>query len=488
MTVRLRDVVSFLDATLEVERFRDYAPNGLQVEGSLEVDTVVTGVSANLALFQKAAEIDADLIVVHHGLIWGSGLREVTGAMARRLGFLLSRGISLAAYHLPLDKHARLGNNVGLCDALGLGAEREAFGDVKGVALGMSGSWSAPLSRAEASSPGSAPAVCGGAQPSFVFPLRSRPGAQDRGVLRRRLRSDRGRRAARLRPLPHRRAGRARGRARARIADHPGRRRPPPHRGLRPDAGPRRAGHAFPRPRRTLYRRPFAPSDLEHPVSKPFRVLIADDMSAKAKEVLEPRSKIQVDVKTKLPPEELSSIIGDYQCLVVRSATKVTAEHHRGGDQATAHRPRRHRRRQHRRHRRLAPRHPGRERPERQLGHHRRARHQPAHVAGPADPPGDRLDEGAQVGEERLQGPRAHGQDPRRHRPGQHRPHRRRARPGPRDAVVAYDPFIGADAAARLGVELVPLDELYAQADFITIHTPLTSETEGLVDADAWGR
>jgi dinuclear metal center YbgI/SA1388 family protein len=169
MTVRLRDVVSFLDATLEVERFRDYAPNGLQVEGSLEVDTVVTGVSANLALFQKAAEIDADLIVVHHGLVWGSGLREVTGAMARRLGFLLSRGISLAGYHLPLDKHARLGNNVGLCDALGLGAEREAFGDVKGVALGMSGSWSAPLSRAEAiARVGSA--VCGGAQPSFVFP------------------------------------------------------------------------------------------------------------------------------------------------------------------------------------------------------------------------------------------------------------------------------------------------------------------------------
>ena len=69
MTVHLRDVVAYLDATLEIDRFRDYAPNGLQVEGAPEVDTVVTGVSANQALFDRAIELGADLIVVHHGLI-----------------------------------------------------------------------------------------------------------------------------------------------------------------------------------------------------------------------------------------------------------------------------------------------------------------------------------------------------------------------------------------------------------------------------------
>jgi dinuclear metal center YbgI/SA1388 family protein len=169
MTVRLRDVVAFLDATLEIDKFRDHTPNGLQVEGRQEVDTIVTGVSATLELFEKAADIGADLIVVHHGLIWGDGLRRIAGAGALRLKFLLEQGISLAAYHLPLDKHARLGNNVGLCDALGLTAPRGAFGDVRGVALGASGSWAAPISRAEALAR-IAQGVCGGAEPSFVFP------------------------------------------------------------------------------------------------------------------------------------------------------------------------------------------------------------------------------------------------------------------------------------------------------------------------------
>ncbi len=169
MTVRLRDVVSFLDATLEIDRFRDYGPNGLQVEGSQEVDTIVTGVSASMELFKRASEAGADLIVVHHGLIWGGGLASVTGTTARRLSYLLGNGISLAAYHLPLDKHARLGNNVGLADALGLAADRGEFGEVRGHTLGLSGAWAAPLSRAEAITRiGSG--VLGGADPQFVFP------------------------------------------------------------------------------------------------------------------------------------------------------------------------------------------------------------------------------------------------------------------------------------------------------------------------------
>ncbi len=168
MTVHLRDVVSFLDSTFEVDRFKDYAPNGLQVEGAPEIDTVVCAVSVNAAVIERALELGADLIVVHHGLIWGGGIPRVVGPMAQRLRLLLANGISLAAYHLPMDKHARLGNNVGLCDAIGLGLTREAFGDVKGVALGLAGAWAAPLTRAEAVARIGA-AVCGGPLP-FAFP------------------------------------------------------------------------------------------------------------------------------------------------------------------------------------------------------------------------------------------------------------------------------------------------------------------------------
>jgi len=169
MAAALHNVVSFLDTTLDIVRFRDYGPNGLQVEGRGEVSTVVTGVSATMELFEAAHAAGAELIVVHHGLIWGNGLRSITGNAARRVGFLLRHGISLAAYHLPLDCHAELGNNAGLCDALGLGAEREGFGEVRGHALGVAAGWHQPRSRDEAIAI-IADGVLGGRAPRFVFP------------------------------------------------------------------------------------------------------------------------------------------------------------------------------------------------------------------------------------------------------------------------------------------------------------------------------
>lgn len=169
MTVRLHEVVSFLDSTLEIGSFRDYGPNGLQVEGSPEVDRIVTAVSATAEVFDKAIAMQADLIVVHHGLIWGGGIDRVTGTTARRLSRLLSNSISLAAYHLPLDAHARLGNNVGLADAIALQAKRTYFGDVRGHKLGLCGTWAGGLSRDEAIARiGSG--VNGGNTPNFVFP------------------------------------------------------------------------------------------------------------------------------------------------------------------------------------------------------------------------------------------------------------------------------------------------------------------------------
>lgn len=150
MSVCLREVLSYLDTTLDIDRFRDYAPNGLQVEGALEIATVVTGVSASAALIERAISLDADLLIVHHGLIWGPGITRVDGPLARRLKLLLRHDISLAAYHLPLDKHTPLGNNVGLADAIGLIAERSWFGDVRGCALGLAGRWADPLPRDQA--------------------------------------------------------------------------------------------------------------------------------------------------------------------------------------------------------------------------------------------------------------------------------------------------------------------------------------------------
>lgn len=170
MTVRLQEVVSFLDSTLEIERFRDLCPNGLQVQGSAEVDRIVTAVSANAEVFERAIELEADLVVTHHGLIWGNGIERVTGNIAERLKLLLSHSVSLASYHLPLDAHSRLGNTVGLADAIALQANRRTFGEGLGQKMGLLGNWAAPISQQEAVAR-IASGVCHGHTPRFVFPF-----------------------------------------------------------------------------------------------------------------------------------------------------------------------------------------------------------------------------------------------------------------------------------------------------------------------------
>jgi NIF3 (NGG1p interacting factor 3) len=243
MSVPLRELLSYLDTELRSAAFRDYAPNGLQVEGRAEVARVITGVSASAALLEAAIERKAELVIVHHGLIWGGGIARVEGPMARRLKLLLANELSLAAYHLPLDAHARLGNNAGLADAIGLAAEeRSWFGDVRGHALGLAAGWASDvgdvrddgsLSLDEALARIGA-GVCAGAAPRFVFPFG--PRRVRRAVHRRRLRSAGGCRARWLRSVRHRRAGRARWRSRARAADHPRRRRSLRHGDFRADA------------------------------------------------------------------------------------------------------------------------------------------------------------------------------------------------------------------------------------------------------------
>jgi dinuclear metal center YbgI/SA1388 family protein len=134
------EVIAFLDELLEPERFDDYGPNGLQVPGRPEVATVVTGVSAHVELFERAAEAGADLVLVHHGLFWRGMPMEITAALHRRLAPLFAHGMALAAYHLPLDGHPEHGNNALLAEGLGCMSTRP-FAPHHGVPLGVAGTF-----------------------------------------------------------------------------------------------------------------------------------------------------------------------------------------------------------------------------------------------------------------------------------------------------------------------------------------------------------
>jgi len=131
----------YLDGLLEVSRFRDYCPNGLQVEGRGEIRRIVSGVTASLDLIQAAAADDADAILVHHGFFWKGDDPCLTGARRARIALLIAREVNLLAYHLPLDAHAEFGNNAQLGKRLGL-VETGRFADQE---VGMRGVLDAPL-------------------------------------------------------------------------------------------------------------------------------------------------------------------------------------------------------------------------------------------------------------------------------------------------------------------------------------------------------
>ncbi len=126
-----RDALSqAFDDLLQPAQFKDYGPNGLQVEGRAEVRRLVSGVTASRALIDAAIEAGADAVFVHHGLFWRGQDGRVTGWMKQRLARLLAHDISLFAYHLPLDAHPVLGNNAQLARVLGIALEEGVrFGD-----------------------------------------------------------------------------------------------------------------------------------------------------------------------------------------------------------------------------------------------------------------------------------------------------------------------------------------------------------------------
>jgi dinuclear metal center YbgI/SA1388 family protein len=130
-----------LDALLECAKFKDYGPNGLQVEGRPQIKRLLTGVTASLALIEEAIQCQADAILVHHGLFWRNQSGVVTGWMKKRLAQLLKHDINLYAYHLPLDAHPTLGNNAQLARTLGF-VPSGSFGEQN---LGMMGHAKTPL-------------------------------------------------------------------------------------------------------------------------------------------------------------------------------------------------------------------------------------------------------------------------------------------------------------------------------------------------------
>ena len=150
-TTTRQDLLHAFDALLQPARFKDYGPNGLQVEGKTQIRHIVSGVTASRALIEAAIEAQADAIFVHHGLFWRGQDGCVTGWMKQRLALLLAHDINLFAYHLPLDAHPELGNNAQLGLQLGLKAS-SYFGEQDLGFLGGridGGSFSSPLELAE---------------------------------------------------------------------------------------------------------------------------------------------------------------------------------------------------------------------------------------------------------------------------------------------------------------------------------------------------
>jgi dinuclear metal center YbgI/SA1388 family protein len=139
-TTSLIDLVTYLDAYLEAGVGQDYCPNGLQVEGRPEIRKLAAGVSACEELFIRARQAGADGVIVHHGLFWQGQSGALTGVQYRRVAELIRSEMSLLAYHLPLDRHAVVGNNAVAARAFGL-SEIEPFGDYEGQSIGFRGTF-----------------------------------------------------------------------------------------------------------------------------------------------------------------------------------------------------------------------------------------------------------------------------------------------------------------------------------------------------------
>lgn len=127
------ELVNYCNGLLAIDNFKDYCPNGLQVEGKAQITRIVAGVTASRALIEAAIDRGADALLVHHGYFWRGEDSRVVGMKRERLALLLQHGINLMAYHLPLDAHPEVGNNVGLGRALGFADSKTVQGEHSGL-------------------------------------------------------------------------------------------------------------------------------------------------------------------------------------------------------------------------------------------------------------------------------------------------------------------------------------------------------------------
>ncbi len=118
--VKRSKLVQFCNDLLQIHEVNDYCPNGLQVEGRKQIKKIVTGVTASLSLIEQAIAQQADAILVHHGFFWKNEPAELTGLKYQRVRLLIEHKINLLAYHLPLDMHVELGNNIQMAHQLGI--------------------------------------------------------------------------------------------------------------------------------------------------------------------------------------------------------------------------------------------------------------------------------------------------------------------------------------------------------------------------------
>ena len=142
--VTLEELTEYINTLLQIDRFKDYCPNGLQVEGKSEVRSVVTGVTASQALIDLACKKNADAILVHHGYFWKNEDARIIGIKRKRIAALLQNNISLFAYHLPLDVHPQLGNNAQLGKLLGIHIDGELINSTNRV-CGSFGHLNSPM-------------------------------------------------------------------------------------------------------------------------------------------------------------------------------------------------------------------------------------------------------------------------------------------------------------------------------------------------------
>ena len=142
--VQLKNLLNYSNNMLEIERFNDYCPNGLQIEGKSEIKKIVSGVTASQALIDAAIREQADVLMVHHGYFWKGEDERIIGLKYQRVRSLIESGINLVAYHLPLDAHPLYGNNAKLAEILDI----EVAGSFPpgNDAVGMYGTLKTPMS------------------------------------------------------------------------------------------------------------------------------------------------------------------------------------------------------------------------------------------------------------------------------------------------------------------------------------------------------